>query len=52
MITIVSIFILTEALRVTGITDQAGGLLERVAGTSETRLVIVIMLAGRLYPWS
>jgi di/tricarboxylate transporter len=46
VITIVSIFILTEALRVTGMTEQAGGLLERVAGTSESRLVIVIMLAG------
>ena len=46
VVTIVSIFILTEALRVTGITDQAGRLLERVAGTSESRLVVVIMLAG------
>ena len=46
VVTIVSIFILTEALRITGMTEQAGGLLERVAGTSESRLVIVIMLAG------
>ena len=46
VVTIVSIFILTEALRVTGITDQAGRLLERVAGTSESRLVVVIMLTG------
>ena len=46
VVTIVSIFILTEALRVTGITEQAGGLLERMAGTNESRLVIVIMLAG------
>ena len=46
MVTIVSIFVLTEALRVTGITEQAGGLLERVAGTGESRLVIVLMLAG------
>ena len=48
VVTIVSIFILTEALRVTGTTDQAGRLLERVGGTSESRLVIVIMLAGAI----
>jgi len=46
VVTIVSIFILTEALRITGMSEQAGRLLERVAGTSESRLVIVIMLAG------
>ena len=46
VITIMSIFILTEALRVTGVADQAGRLLERLGGTSEGRLVIVIMLAG------
>ena len=38
VVTIVSIFILTEALHVTGITDRAGRLLERVAVTSESRL--------------
>jgi di/tricarboxylate transporter len=48
VVTIVSIFILTEALRVTGTTDQAGRLLERVGGTSESRLVVVIMLAGAI----
>lgn len=46
VVTIVSIFTLTEALRITGITERAGGLLARVAGSSETRLVVVIMLAG------
>ncbi len=46
VVTIVSIFVLTEALRITGMTERAGRLLERVAGTSESRLVIVIMLAG------
>jgi di/tricarboxylate transporter len=46
VVTIVSIFVLTEALRITGITEQAGRLLERVAGTGEGRLVVVIMLAG------
>jgi len=46
VVTIVSIFVLTEALRITGFTEQAGRLLERVAGTGEARLVVVIMLAG------
>ena len=46
VVTIISIFILTEALRVTGVADRAGRLLERLGGTSEGRLVIVIMLAG------
>jgi di/tricarboxylate transporter len=46
VVTIVSIFVLTEALRITEVTEQAGRLLERVAGTGESRLVVVIMLAG------
>jgi di/tricarboxylate transporter len=46
VVTIVSIFVLTAALRVTGFTDKAGELLERIGGASETRLVIVIMVAG------
>lgn len=48
VVTIVSIFILTEALRLTGITERAGDLLARVGGRDETRLVIVIMLAGAI----
>ena len=46
IVTIVAIFVLTEALRLTVITDRAGDLLARVGGNSETRLVVVIMLAG------
>lgn len=46
IVTIVSIFVLTEALRLTGITERAGELLARAGGSGETRLVVVIMLAG------
>jgi di/tricarboxylate transporter len=46
VVTIVSVFVLTEGLRLVGITDRAGLLLERIAGTGETRLVIAIMTAG------
>lgn len=46
VVTIVAIFVVTEGLRVTGLSERAGELLERVAGTGERRLVIVIMLAG------
>jgi di/tricarboxylate transporter len=46
VITIMSIFILAEGLRRTGVTDKIGTLLLRVAGTEEKRLVAVIMVAG------
>ncbi|MGQ9491982.1 MAG: SLC13 family permease [Anaerolineae bacterium] len=46
VITIVSIFVLTEALRLTGITERAGELLARIGGSSEAQLVTVIMVAG------
>ena len=48
VVTIVSIFVLTEALRITGITERAGALLERAGGNSELRLVVVIMLTGAI----
>lgn len=48
VVTIVSIFVLAEALRVTGMSDRAGALLLRMAGVGERRLVVVIMLAGAL----
>ncbi len=48
VVTIISIFVLAEALRVTGVSDRAGALLVRVAGAGERRLVVVIMLAGAL----
>lgn len=46
VVTIVSVFVLTEALRLVGITERAGLLLERITGTSEAGLVVVIMVAG------
>lgn len=46
VITILSIFIMTEGLQRTGVTEQVGDLLLRVAGSSESRLVVVVMLAG------
>ncbi len=46
VITIIAIFVLAEALRVTGVSDRVGSLLLRVAGMGEGRLVAVIMLAG------
>ena len=46
VVTIVAIFILTQALFATGVTERAGELLLRFGGTSERRLVVVIMLAG------
>ena len=46
VITIVAVFVVTEGLRVTGLSERAGELMERVAGTSERRQVIVVMAAG------
>lgn len=46
VITIIAIFVLTEGLQRTGVTDQVGNVLLRVGGQSETRLVITVMLAG------
>lgn len=46
VVTIVSIFVLTEALRLTGVTERAGELLAHIGGGYEVRLVVVIMLAG------
>jgi di/tricarboxylate transporter len=46
VVTIVSIFVVTEALRVTGVAERAGGLLEYAGGSSERRLVVVIMSIG------
>jgi di/tricarboxylate transporter len=46
VITIMAIFILTEALQRTGVTEQVGNILQKVGGRSELRLVIAVMAAG------
>jgi len=46
VIAILAIFILAEGLQRTGITEQVGDLLLRVAGSQERRLVAVVMGAG------
>ncbi len=46
VITIMSVFILAEALRRSGVTEQVGQLLLRVGGRGEVRLTVVVMMAG------
>lgn len=46
VITIASIYILAESLKVTGITDRVGEVLARLAGVQEWRLALAAMLAG------
>ena len=46
VITIIAIFVLTEALQKTGVTDQVGKILLRVGGKSELHLIVVVMVAG------
>lgn len=46
VITILAIFILAEGLQRTGVTEQVGHLLLRIAGTRESWLVVIVMLAG------
>jgi di/tricarboxylate transporter len=46
VVTIMAIFILAEGLRRSGVAEQVGNLLLRVAGTQEHRLVVVVMAAG------
>lgn len=46
VITIIAIFVLTEGLQRTGVTDQVGNVLLKVGGRGETRLVVTVMLAG------
>lgn len=48
VVTIVAIFILAEALHVTGVADQAGEMLLRVTGSHERRMVVTVMVAGAL----
>ncbi len=46
VITILAIFIIAEALRRSGVTEQVGNILLKVGGKSELRLVVVVMIAG------
>ncbi len=46
VITIAAIFILAEGLQRTGVTEKVGNILLKVAGKSERRLVVVVMVAG------
>ena len=46
VITILAIFILAEGVRRAGLPEHVSALLLRIAGKSETRLVIVVMMAG------
>lgn len=46
VIIIISIFVLTEALQRTGVTEQVGNILLKVGGRSELHLIIVVMIAG------
>ncbi|HEY4597251.1 MAG TPA: SLC13 family permease, partial [Thermoanaerobaculia bacterium] len=46
VITLLAIFILAAGLERSGITRWVGDLLIRIAGTSEQRLVVTVMLAG------
>jgi len=46
VITILAIFILAEGLTRAGVADRVGDLITRLAGHSERRLIIVVMLAG------
>ncbi|MEO8649092.1 MAG: SLC13 family permease [Acidobacteriota bacterium] len=46
VIIIISIFVLTEALQRTGVTEQVGNILLKVGGRSELHLIVVVMVAG------
>ena len=46
VVTIMAIFILTEALQRTGVSEQVGNILLKVGGKSELRLVVAVMTAG------
>ena len=48
VITIMSIFVLAHGLEVTGVAERVGDLLMRMAGKSETRLIVAIMTTSAL----
>jgi len=46
VITILAIFIIAEALRRSGVTEQVGNILLKVGGKSELRLIVTVMVGG------
>ncbi len=46
VITILAIYIIAEALRRTGVTEQVGNILLKVGGKSELHLIVAVMIAG------
>lgn len=46
VITIIAIFIIAEALRRSGVSEQVGNILLKVGGKSELRLIVTTMMAG------
>lgn len=46
VITIIAIFVLSDALQKTGVTEQVGNILLKVGGHSEFRLITTVMIAG------
>jgi di/tricarboxylate transporter len=48
VVTMAAVFVLVAGLQVTGVTNQAGALLLRVAGNHEHRLLIAVMALGAL----
>ncbi len=46
VITIMAVFILAEALRRSGVSDQVGQLLLKIGGKGEVRLTVIVMLSG------
>jgi di/tricarboxylate transporter len=46
VITIIAIFVLTEGLQRTGVTDQVGNVLLKIGGKGEKRLVVTVMITG------
>jgi di/tricarboxylate transporter len=48
VVTMAAVFVLVAGLQVTGVTAQAGALLQRLAGNDERRLLVAIMALGAL----
>ncbi|MGD9563967.1 MAG: SLC13 family permease [Pyrinomonadaceae bacterium] len=46
VITIMAVFILAEALRRSGVTEQVGQILLKIGGRGEFRLTVIVMMAG------